>query len=51
MTVEELLNYVRYQINDVDKVEYSDTELIGYVNEGLRFISNELKNDFRINRW
>lgn len=42
MTVKELLNYVRYQINDVDKVEYSDTELIGYVNEGLRFISNEL---------
>jgi len=42
MTVEELLNYVRYQINDTDKVEYTDAELIGYVNDGLRFISNEL---------
>jgi len=42
MTVEEFLNQVRYQINDTDKAEYSDTELINYVNDALRFISNEL---------
>jgi len=42
MTVEELLTQVRYQINDTDKVEYTDTELIGYVNDGLDFISKEL---------
>jgi len=42
ITVEEFLNQVRYQINDTDKVEYSDAELISYINEGLRFISNEL---------
>jgi len=42
MTVEELLTQVRYQINDTDKVEYTDAELIGYVNDGLDFISKEL---------
>jgi len=42
MTVEELLTQVRYQINDIDKAEYSDDELINYINDGLRFIVNEL---------
>ena len=42
MTVDELLQEVRYQIHDTDKVEYTDSELISYVNDALRFISNEL---------
>jgi len=42
MTVQELLEQVRYQINDTDKAEYTDAELINYINDGLRFISNEL---------
>ena len=44
MTVDELLSLVRYQINDVDKVEYTDNELIAYLNEALRFLSAELIN-------
>lgn len=42
MTVQELLINVRYQINDTDAIEYSDAELISYVNEALRWISNVL---------
>ena len=42
MTVEELLQQVRYAINDTQKVEYTDAELINYVNDALRFVSNEL---------
>lgn len=42
MLVRNLLDEVRRQIADVEKVEYTDAELIGYINDGLRFISNEL---------
>jgi len=42
MTVQELFEGVRYQINDVDKVEYSDEELISYLNEAISFLNNLL---------
>ena len=41
-TVQDLLIGVRYRINDTDSVEYTDAELIDYVNEALQVVGNEL---------
>jgi len=42
VTVQEFLDQVRYQINDTDKVEYTDQELINYTNEALSWLGAEL---------
>ncbi len=41
-TVEDFLSSVRYQINDTGAVEYSNDELIEYLNIAIRFLSSEL---------
>ena len=44
MTVQDLINQIRYQINDADRVEYTEAELIGYINQAQDYISQVLIN-------
>ncbi len=39
MTVQDLINQIRYQINDTDKIEFTDGELLNYVNQAQDYIS------------
>lgn len=40
MTVNEILMSVRRRIRDEHKIEYQDSELIGYINDAINLISN-----------
>ena len=40
MNVEDIIREARYQLNDTDKVEFSDGELLSYLNQALRYINN-----------
>jgi len=40
MIAEDLLKQARFQLNDTDKVEFSDEELLGYLNQALLYINN-----------
>lgn len=42
MTVGELITAVRYDLNDTQKIEYSDAELIEYINRAQEWINQEL---------
>jgi hypothetical protein len=44
MTVGELLDQIRYMINDRDKLEYTDNELINYLNQAQDYIANTCIN-------
>jgi len=39
MTIQELINQIRYQVNDIDKIEYTDSELIEYINQAQDYVS------------
>ena len=39
MTIQDLINQIRYQVNDTDKIEYTDSELIEYINQAQNYIS------------
>ena len=40
MRVSDLLQQIRYAINDTDKIEFSDAELLNYINQAQDYISN-----------
>jgi len=40
MKAEELITECRFQLNDTDKIEFSDGELLSYLNQALRYINN-----------
>lgn len=43
MTAQSLIDEARFQLNDPNKEFYSDTELLAYLNAGVRFLAGELK--------
>ncbi|WP_457641457.1 phage adaptor protein [Persephonella sp.] len=45
MTVSDLIQQVRYAVNDTDNVEYTDGELLNYVNQAQDYISNVCINN------
>ena len=45
MRVSDLLHQIRYAINDNDKIEFSDAELLNYVNQAQDYISNVAINN------
>ena len=45
MRVGDLLQQIRYAINDTDKIEFSDAELINYINQAQDYISNVCINN------
>lgn len=45
MTVSDLIQQVRYAVNDTDSVEYTDGELLDYVNQAQDYISNVCINN------
>ncbi len=45
MTVLDLIQQIRYAINDVEKIEFSDEELINYINQAQDYISNVCINN------
>lgn len=48
MLVKDILSQIRYAINDTDKIEFSDTELLNYVNQAQDYISNvAINNGFK----
>ena len=48
MTVSDLIQQIRYAINDQDKIEFSDAELLNYVNQAQDYISNiAINNGFK----
>jgi len=42
MTVSELISYIRQDIVDKDKAEFSDEELINYINTVINMLNLEL---------
>ncbi|WP_297452595.1 hypothetical protein [Persephonella sp.] len=48
MLVKDLFQQIRYAINDQDKIEFSDAELLNYVNQAQDYISNiAINNGFK----
>ncbi|RMD45746.1 MAG: hypothetical protein D6831_02985, partial [Aquificota bacterium] len=48
MTVNDLISQIRQAVNDTDKIEYTDQELINYINQAQDYISNVcINNNFK----
>lgn len=45
MTVAELITKIRIRVNDTDSLEFSDDEILGYINEALKYIENILSEN------
>ncbi|EDP74400.1 hypothetical protein [Hydrogenivirga sp. 128-5-R1-1] len=45
MTILDLIQQIRYAVNDTDKIEFSDAELLNYVNQAQDYISNVCINN------
>ena len=39
MNAGDIIREARYQLNDTDKIEFSDAELLSYINQALRYIN------------
>lgn len=45
MTVAELISNIRIKVNDTDSLTFTDDEILGYINEALKYIENILSEN------